>query len=57
MTTTQYIFLTRAGAGLDTTELYAVGDSCYEDGYMDDSGLITPKGNGAISDYEKVYQR
>lgn len=49
----EYLFLCRDSEGLNLTELYRAGDACYEEGWIDEFGIITPKGRKAITEYEK----
>lgn len=50
----EYLFMQRNSEGLDTADIYRAGDACFEEGWIDEFGIVTPKGRRAISDYEKA---
>ncbi len=45
MTKDEYAFLSDKWQGKDGKAYQAVGESCYEMGWIDDLGLLTPKGD------------
>jgi hypothetical protein len=53
----EYLFMQRDSEGLDTKDIYAAGDSCFAEGWIDEFGIITPKGQRVIYDYEKKEYR
>jgi len=54
LTPYEYQFLTDTWEGNDNPGTYLlVGFDCYEDGYIDDFGLVTPKGRKAVERYER----
>lgn len=52
MTKDEYLFLKGLWSGFSGAAFYAVGDTCYEFGWIDDLGIVTPKGEKAIEEYE-----
>lgn len=54
LTPYEYQFLTDAWEDHDQPGDYLrVGVDCYEYGYIDDFGLVTPKGRKAVERYER----
>ncbi len=51
MTENEYLFLTDKWSGKDGKAYSAVGEDCYEMGWIDDFGLVTPKGEEALVKY------
>lgn len=54
MTKDEYLFLTGRWTGTSVGEYYKIGDACYENGWFDDMGITTPKGQKAIEEYEQA---
>lgn len=54
MTEDQYRFLVESYVPDDEVEYFMLGMSCYEDGYMDNFGFLTPKANKAIVEYDVI---
>lgn len=53
MTKDEYLFITGRWTGTSVGEYYKVGDACYENGWFDDMGITTPKGQKAVEKYEQ----
>lgn len=55
MTDDEYDYLTNAPAFKKISARYQdVGVQCYENGWVDDFGLVTPLGEKAIKEYDRV---
>lgn len=54
MTDDEYAFMTdREWDAKDQAAFYQASIDCYENGWIDNFGLITPKGQQAIEEFEK----
>lgn len=50
----EYEFLTNKWHhSRDSGDYFRVGCDCYEEGFIDDFGLVTPKGRKAIEEFER----
>lgn len=53
MTNDEYHFMTdRSWDSKDEAVFFKAGETCYAEGWIDNFGLITPKGRKAIGDFE-----
>ncbi len=53
MTENEYLFLTDKWSGKDGKAYQSVGEECYENGWIDDFGLVTQKGAHELDRYEQ----
>jgi hypothetical protein len=54
MTNDEYAFMTdREWDAKDQKAFYQASVDCYENGWIDNFGLITPKGQKAIEEFER----
>ena len=53
LTSWEYKILTKSWDWVEGATLYAATEFCIESGFMDYSGVVTPKGQKAIEDYER----
>lgn len=51
--TSEFQFLTESWRHSDKIGYHSTGEICYENGWIDDFGFVTPKGRRAIEAYEK----
>jgi len=52
LTESEYRYLVNE-PGDDVDVFYEDGLQCYENGWVDDFGFVTPKGEAAVKDYER----
>lgn len=50
----EYLYLARESKGLDTEEIYKIGDLCLRKGLTDIFGIVTQRGHRSIEDFEII---
>lgn len=53
----EYDFLVGGRRHISNEEYYTLGQHCYAEGWIDDFGCMTPKGNRVVADYERSLKK